>query len=55
VAKILLDREVLSRDDLVQILGKRPYEEHVTFEQLTQEPTSPSPNITDHSSEPLPA
>lgn len=44
VAKVLLDKEVLSREDLALVLGKRPFEEQVTFEQLTQEqPNPPTP------------
>lgn len=43
VARVLMEKEVLSRDDLAVVLGKRPFEEHTTFEQLTNTTTPPQP------------
>jgi len=54
VAQILLEKEVLSREDLVTILGKRPYEEQVSFEQLTHEKPKQPPPVTDSPPDPTP-
>lgn len=34
VAKRLLDRETLNRDDMIELLGKRPFKERLTFEEF---------------------
>jgi AFG3 family protein len=52
VAQLLLEKEVIARDDMRTLLGPRPFPEQTTFEQLTQEPpqtppkppTPPTPN-----------
>jgi len=35
VAKLLLDKEVIKREDMVQLLGERKVKERTTYEQLT--------------------
>lgn len=37
VAQRLMEREVLSRDDMRELLGPRPFPEFTTYEQLTQQ------------------
>ena len=34
VAQVLLKKEVLSRDDLATVLGKRPFKEQFTYEEI---------------------
>ncbi len=34
LAKRLLSKEILQREDLKELLGPRQYKEHTTFEQL---------------------
>eukprot|EP00158_Paraphelidium_tribonemae_P005870 Partr_v1_DN27568_c2_g1_i1_m30551 putative ATP-dependent zinc len=34
VAKLLLEREVINREDMVSLLGERPYSDKVTFDEL---------------------
>ncbi|PRP85996.1 hypothetical protein PROFUN_05767 [Planoprotostelium fungivorum] len=49
VAQLLLQREVISRDDLTQLLGPRPWADApTTYDQLTykQPPVSPTPETT---------
>lgn len=57
VAKLLLDKEVLMREDLVTVLGVRPFEEKRTYEDMindmkkpnekkTIQPGAPTPNPT---------
>lgn len=36
IAKVLLEKEVLKREDMVTLLGARPFEEQTTFDQLVQ-------------------
>ncbi|KAI9139437.1 peptidase family M41-domain-containing protein, partial [Paraphysoderma sedebokerense] len=36
VAKLLLEKEVLSRDDMVELLGKRPFKEKVPWEEFVR-------------------
>lgn len=36
IAKRLLEREVLNRDDMIELLGKRPFKEKTTYEQFVQ-------------------
>ena len=36
VAKRLLEREVLSRDDMVELLGPRPFKEKTTYEEFVE-------------------
>jgi len=43
VAKRLLEKEVLQAEDLIELLGKRPWPEHRTYQELANEPDSPKP------------
>ena len=36
VAQRLLEREVLSRDDMVELVGKRPFKEKTTYEEFVE-------------------
>ena len=36
VALRLLDREVLSRDDMIELLGRRPFKEKTTYEEFVE-------------------
>ena len=36
VALRLLEREILSRDDMVELLGKRPFKEKTTYEEFVE-------------------
>jgi len=36
VAKRLLEREILNRDDLIELLGKRPFKEKSTYEEFVE-------------------
>lgn len=36
VAERLLEKEVLNRDDMIELLGKRPFEEKHTYEQFVE-------------------
>lgn len=45
VAKRLLDKETISREDMIELLGKRPFKERLTFEEVldgTQAATAPA-------------
>ena len=44
LAKRLLEKEVLVKDDLVELLGSRPFKEQTTYEELINEPPNPSPS-----------
>jgi AFG3 family protein len=46
VAKRLLEKEVLMKEDLVELLGKRPFPEQTTYEELIHEvpPSNQQPN-----------
>jgi len=37
VAKVLLDKEVLKYDDMVELVGKRPFEDHTPHIQIPKE------------------
>lgn len=37
LAKLLLEKEVLRKEDLVQVLGSRPFEEKTTFQDFTED------------------
>lgn len=43
VAQLLLEKEVLQREDMRTLLGPRPFPEQTTYEQLTQEPPQSPP------------
>jgi len=43
VAQRLLEKEVIAREDMRELLGPRPFPESTTFEQLTQDSRSPPP------------
>lgn len=34
VAQVLLTKEVLKREDMINLLGKRPFEEKLTYDEL---------------------
>lgn len=61
VAKRLLEKEVLLKEDMVEILGPRPFHEHTTYEQLVHDhsaelsnngnPSSQDPSSQDPSSQ----
>ena len=36
VARRLLEKEVLSREDMVELLGKRPFGEKHTYEEMVE-------------------
>lgn len=36
IAKLLLEKEVLSKDDMVNMLGQRPFSEKTTYEQFVE-------------------
>lgn len=36
VAKRLLEKEVLDRDDMIELLGKRPFKEKSTYEEFVE-------------------
>jgi AFG3 family protein len=36
VAERLLQQEILSRDDMIELLGKRPFPEKSTYEQFVE-------------------
>ncbi len=36
IAKRLLEREILSRDDMIELLGKRPFKEKTTYEEFVE-------------------
>jgi AFG3 family protein len=42
VARVLLEKEVLLREDLVNLLGARPWPEYTTFDELTHHTVSTS-------------
>lgn len=50
VAKRLLEKEVLLKEDMVEILGPRPFHEHTTYEDLTHDHPTPTPNPASASS-----
>jgi AFG3 family protein len=43
VAQRLMEKEVIVREDMRELLGPRPFPEFTTFEQLTQDSRSPPP------------
>ncbi len=49
LAQILLKREILFQSDLVEILGKRPYEKHVEEETKENSVAEPSSSIAEES------
>ncbi|KAI8330251.1 peptidase family M41-domain-containing protein [Choanephora cucurbitarum] len=38
VARLLLDKEVLTREDMEQLLGKRPFVEHTVYDEYVRRP-----------------
>lgn len=36
VAELLLKQEILSRDDMIELLGKRPFPEKSTYEEFVE-------------------
>ncbi|ROT83333.1 putative AFG3-like protein 2 isoform X1 [Penaeus vannamei] len=42
VAKRLLEREILSRDDMIELLGPRPFKEKSTYEEFVEASHAPS-------------
>ncbi|CEI94349.1 Putative AFG3 family protein [Rhizopus microsporus] len=38
VARLLLDKEVLTREDMEKLLGKRPFDEHTVYDEYTSSP-----------------
>jgi AFG3 family protein len=34
VAKVLLQNEVITKEDMLELLGKRPFDENQTYEEL---------------------
>ena len=36
VAKRLLEKEILARDDMIELLGKRPFKEKSTYEEFVE-------------------
>ncbi|KAI8368552.1 peptidase family M41-domain-containing protein [Blakeslea trispora] len=38
VARLLLDKEVLTREDMEQLLGKRPFTEHTVYDEYVRRP-----------------
>lgn len=36
MAKRLLEKEVLDRDDMIELLGKRPFKEKSTYEEFVE-------------------
>lgn len=44
VAQRLIEKEVLAREDMRELLGPRPFPEYTTYEQLTQDNTPPPPS-----------
>jgi len=36
VALRLLEREILSRDDMIELVGKRPFKEKTTYEEFVE-------------------
>jgi AFG3 family protein len=60
VAQRLMEKEVLAREDMRDLLGPRPFPEHTTYEQLTaaevpRTPPSPPPPPPPSGSVPSPA
>ncbi|KAJ1967254.1 AAA ATPase afg3 [Dispira parvispora] len=45
VAKLLLDKEVLNREDMIRLLGKRPFPEKTQYEEYVLREPSHSPEI----------
>jgi len=37
VAQLLLEKEVLTREDMIQLIGKRPFDETVTFDDIVKD------------------
>jgi len=56
VAKLLLDKEVLMREDLQTVLGVRPFEEKRTYEDMINEMKKPTEkkNVQNESASPNP-
>ncbi|KAI9481604.1 MAG: peptidase family M41-domain-containing protein [Benjaminiella poitrasii] len=40
VAKLLLEKEVLTREDMEQLLGKRPFNEHTVYDEYVRKPSA---------------
>jgi len=56
IAEELLSKEVLGREDMIRILGKRPFEEHKDFEKFFDRPhTSAPPPFPGEGEVPLPS
>ena len=51
VARRLLEKEILQREDMVELLGKRPFAEKSTYEEITRgtfgaaPPTAAAPEV----------
>ncbi|CEG68110.1 Putative YALI0A10615p [Rhizopus microsporus] len=43
VARLLLDKEVLTREDMEKLLGKRPFDEHTVYDEYVRKKTSSPP------------
>ena len=62
VAKRLLDKEILQREDMIELLGKRPFAEKSTYEEITHgthaatppQPAAGTPPHTDTPPAPAP-
>ena len=57
VAQRLMEKEVIAREDMRELLGPRPFPESTTYEQLTQDSRTPPPPPAPPSppSDPLPS
>jgi AFG3 family protein len=55
VAQRLLEKEVLARDEMRELLGPRPFPEATTYEQITQDSRSPPPPPAAPPSSPIPS
>jgi len=52
VARRLLDREVLHKEDMIELLGKRPFREKSTYEEIIQGTNAPGARPADAAPEP---
>jgi AFG3 family protein len=54
VSTRLMEREVISRDDMVELVGKRPFPERLTYEDIVQESPSTTTDADDAQAEAAP-